>query len=79
MKIGIVSDTHGGDINKQEITLAIADVEDGKITVEKVVIPHDKCPCGRKSCKIHGDCEKCREAHKDGKRVLPCERKLREK
>lgn len=33
------------------------------------------CPCKRKSCPRHGDCEACKAFHADSKIALPCERK----
>lgn len=37
----------------------------------------EKCPCKKKSCPRHGDCEACREHHAAAKRKRPvyCERK----
>ncbi|MGYP000307280458 len=35
------------------------------------------CPCKRKSCPRHGNCEACKAFHADSKIVLPCEYKKR--
>lgn len=32
------------------------------------------CPCKRKKCPRHGDCEACKAYHADSKIKLPCER-----
>lgn len=33
------------------------------------------CPCKRKDCPRHGDCEACRAHHAKSNRPRPCERK----
>ena len=33
----------------------------------------EDCPCKRKKCKRHGDCEACRAHHAKSRRKLPCE------
>ncbi|MCI8405138.1 MAG: hypothetical protein HFE49_09600 [Clostridia bacterium] len=39
--------------------------------------PNEKCPCKRRKCKRHSNCEECREYHKtSGNKYAPaCERK----
>ena len=32
------------------------------------------CPCKKKSCKRHGNCDACRAHHAESKRKRPCER-----
>lgn len=34
------------------------------------------CPCRKKSCPRHGDCEACRKHHAESKRKRPCEKKI---
>lgn len=34
------------------------------------------CPCKKKSCPRHGDCEACRKHHAESKRKRPCEKKI---
>ncbi|HEX2938738.1 MAG TPA: hypothetical protein VHO66_07460 [Ruminiclostridium sp.] len=33
------------------------------------------CPCRKKQCPRHGDCDACREHHKNSKYKPACERK----
>lgn len=34
----------------------------------------EDCPCKKKNCKRHGDCDACRAYHAKSKRKRPCER-----
>lgn len=33
------------------------------------------CPCKKKNCVRHGNCEECRKYHAESKRQRPCDRK----
>ena len=35
---------------------------------------NNNCPCKKKNCERHGDCEACRAYHAESKRKRPCER-----
>ncbi len=35
---------------------------------------NDNCPCKKKKCERHGDCDACRAYHAESKRKRPCER-----
>lgn len=37
---------------------------------------NSNCPCKKKSCPRHGDCEACRKHHAESKRKRPCEKKI---
>ena len=34
----------------------------------------EDCPCKKKNCERHGDCDACRAYHAESKRKRPCER-----
>lgn len=38
---------------------------------------NENCPCRRKRCERHGNCEECRKHHAESKRQIPvaCEKK----
>lgn len=35
---------------------------------------NNNCPCKKKKCERHGDCDACRAYHAESKRKRPCER-----
>lgn len=39
-------------------------------------ITNSTCPCKKKSCPRHGDCEACRRHHAESKRQRPCDKKI---
>ena len=41
--------------------------------VEVIMVKED-CPCKKKSCERHGNCDACKAYHAESKRKRPCER-----
>ena len=37
----------------------------------------EDCPCKKKSCERHGNCDACKAYHAESKRKRPCERKMK--
>ena len=35
---------------------------------------NENCPCKKKKCERHGNCDECRKHHAESKRQRPCEK-----
>lgn len=51
------------------------DLADIELIRGRTVMQNKSCPCKRKKCPRHGDCEACRAYHADSDIELPCERR----
>lgn len=72
---------NGGELDHGETRARMFDArcpDGGRVCVHGEVIAEKKdCPCKRKACERHGDCEACRAHHEKSKYPCACEKKQR--